>query len=45
MASSKEIVFNNRFSSVVTSIAIMEMMNVSRDFFSLCDLRMKIGSS
>jgi hypothetical protein len=46
MASLKEIGFNNRFSSIVALIAIMEVMNLSRVFFSLCDLfKTKIGSS
>jgi hypothetical protein len=46
MAFSKEIGSNNRFSFVVASIAIMEMMNLSRVFFTLYDLlRMRIGSS
>jgi len=46
MASLKETGFKNRFSSIVASIAIMEVMNLSGVFFSLCDLfKRKIGSS
>jgi len=46
MASSKEIGSNNRFSSIVASIPMMEMMNLSKAFFTLYDLlRMRIGSS
>jgi hypothetical protein len=46
MAFSKEVGSNSRFSFVIASIDIMEMMSLSRAFFSLCDLlRMRISSS
>lgn len=44
---SKVVGSSNRFSSFVVSITIMEMMSLSRSFFSFCDLHsyMEIGSS
>jgi len=43
---SKVVGSSNRFSSFVASITIIEMMSLSRSFFSFCDLHsyMEIGS-